>query len=191
MVPMKSDAPERRRRSIRLNGYDYRQPGAYSITVLAHKRECLFGGVVDLKMELNGYGNVVRQCWEMIPAHFPHVNIDTFVVMPNHVHGILNGGARHAVPLHGTERFGQPVAGSIPTVIRSFKAAATRGINDLRRSFAITVWQRNYFEHVIRNDESLNHIRQYSLDNPARWEFDSENPLATRPESSEAWRTGQ
>jgi putative transposase len=191
MVPMKSDARERRRRSIRLKDYDYRQPGAYFITVIAHKRECLFGRVVDSKMELNGYGNVVRGCWEMLSDHFAHVNIDTFVVMPNHVHGILEVGARHAVPLHGTERFGQPVAGSIPTIIRSFKSATTRGINDLRRSPATTVWQRNYFEHIIRNDESLQRIRQYIHENPARWEFDRENPLATRPESKDAWRTGQ
>jgi putative transposase len=85
------------------------------------------------------------------------------------------------------ERYGRPVTGSIPTVIRSFKAAVTREINALGRTHA-AVWQRNYFEHVIRNEESLARIRQYILDNPARWEFDRENPLALQLEAKDAWR---
>ena len=82
-------APERRRRSIRLKGYDYSQPGAYFVTICTHERRCLFGDVVDGEMRLNELGKIARQCWLAIPEHFPHARLDEFVIMPNHVHGII------------------------------------------------------------------------------------------------------
>ncbi|RMF23817.1 MAG: transposase, partial [Bacteroidetes bacterium] len=135
------------RRSIRLKGYDYTQPGAYFITICTHRRAPLFGRVVDGAMVLNEYGEAAQACWDEIPTHFPHVELDAYVVMPNHIHGILwitDVGARHAVPQqhavpqhavppHGPiEQFGKPVPGSIPTIVRSFKSAVTRRINILR-----------------------------------------------------------
>jgi putative transposase len=87
------------------------------------------------------------------------------------------------------ERFGKPVSGSIPTIVRSFKSVVTKNINELRHTTGASIWQRNYFEHVIRDEESLNRIRQYILDNPARWDFDRENPMAVNPEAKDAWRT--
>lgn len=184
------DPDKHRRRSIRLPGYDYTRPAAYFVTVCTRNRECLFGDVVDGEMRLNELGETVRACWHEIPDHFPHVGLDEFVIMPNHVHGILvivetnvvgarHVGARHAVPLRQTQRteqFGKPLAGSIPTIIRSFKSAVTKRINDLRGTAGITVWQRNYYEHVIRDEESLNRIRQYIIENPRRWHLDRENP---------------
>ncbi len=178
---------QQRRRSIRLHGYDYRQAGAYFVTICTHDRMCLFGQVVGGEMRLNARGRIVEQCWLEIPRHFPHVALDVFVVMPNHVHSIiiLNDvgtrpvGARHAVPLQ-RERFGKPVTGSIPTIIRSFKSAATKQINIVRRLPDAPVWQRNYYEHVIRNDEPLNHIREYIITNPLRWALDPENPVGTK-----------
>jgi REP element-mobilizing transposase RayT len=90
MVPgMKYDPTIHRRRSIRLQGYDYSQAGAYFVTICTHNRQCLFGGIADRKMRLNDAGRVVQQCWDRIPTHFPHVELDGFVVMPNHVHGIV------------------------------------------------------------------------------------------------------
>jgi len=96
------------RRSVRLKGYNYAETGAYFVTVCTQNWECLFGGVVDGGMRLNRYGEIVRRCWADIPCHFPGVETDAFVVMPNHVHGILVivGGARatHASPLRKTEQ---------------------------------------------------------------------------------------
>lgn len=103
---MKYDPEKHHRHNIRLKGYDYSQAGAYFITIVTHDRACLFGEVVDGEMQLNGWGEIVKRCWQEIPAHFPHVALDAFVVMPNHVHGILwivgghdDVGARIAVPL--------------------------------------------------------------------------------------------
>ena len=101
-------------------------------------------------------------------------------------------GARHAVPLQNavpkqTEQFGKPVAGSIPTIIRSFKSIVTKHINETRGAPGVSVWQRNYYEHIIRSEDSLNRIRQYITENPTRWAFDRENPFAIAPEPEDAW----
>jgi REP element-mobilizing transposase RayT len=176
------------RRSIRLKGYDYAQAGAYFVTLCTQERACLFGEVVDGEMRLDAGRQIVRQCWAEIPIHFPRVALDAFVVMPNHVHGIIiltddmkvgarhaEVGARHAVPQQ-TERFGQPVAGSIPTVIRSLKSAVAYRLNALRGTPDTPVWQRNYYEHIIRNERALIAIRAYILKNPIQWAVDCENP---------------
>jgi len=174
------------RRSIRLSGYDYSQNGAYFVTVCTKNRECLLGEIVGGKMELHIAGECVVRCWNEVPEHFPHVDLDTFVVMPNHIHGVLAiAGDRGTANRRGTacraptiERFGQPVPGSIPTVIRAFKSAVTKRINEMRQMPGEPLWQRNYYEHVIRNEDELNRIRQYIIDNPAKWDMDKENPHA-------------
>ena len=180
---------DKHRRSIRLKNYNYSQAGAYFVTIVARDRRCAFGEIVDGAMRLNHHGSVVTQCWECLPEHFQNVQTDAFVGMPNHVHGIVAVGARHAVPLHSEcERFAKPVSASLPTIIRSFKSACSKQINELGSEHPGPVWQRNYFEHVIRNEDSLSRIRQYILDNPMRWEFDRENPVAMKPEADYAWR---
>ncbi|GIV52421.1 MAG: hypothetical protein KatS3mg038_2942 [Candidatus Kapaibacterium sp.] len=219
------DSQKHHRRSIRLKGYDYTQPGAYFVTIVTKDRVCLFGQVVEGQMRLNAVGHIAQQCWTDIPNHFPHVELDAFIIMPNHVHGILvitdvgarhavppdvDVGARHAVPLptvplptappptvpqpptvsiHPTvEQFGKPVHGSIPTIVRSFKSAATRYINILRGTPGAPVWQRNYYEHIIRNEDALNRIREYIATNPLRWQLDRENPDRTgRNPDEEMW----
>ncbi len=272
------------RRSIRLQGYDYTQSGAYFVTIVAEGRECLFGEIVDGEMHLNRAGRIVQREWERLPRRFPHVQLDAFVVMPNHIHGIIviaespnaagrgtaaytddspnhqsavppsgqgaaggfnadvpvgsavplrsndvvigrdtadhtdespnagRGTADHtdeflnhqpavplpitdtnvtvgsAVPLPITdtdvsvgsaapqhEQFGKPVPGSIPTIIRSFKSAVTQGVNFVNRTPGATIWQRNYYEHVVRRDASLERIQQYIVDNPENWDDDDEN----------------
>jgi len=184
------DRERHHRRSIRLKGYDYAQPGAYFITICTQDRACLFGEVADGEMRLNEMGQVVCECWSAIPEHFSNGVLDAFVVMPNHVHGIVvivdGRGTACRAP---TEQFGRPITGSVPTIIRSFKSAVTRRINALRGTPGAPVWQRNYFEHIIRNDESLNRIRQYITDNAARWAFDRENPTAIHPGPEDAWAT--
>jgi putative transposase len=175
------------RRSIRLKGYDYTQAGAYFVTICTKDRACLFGDVADGVMRLNQMGHIVRQCWLAIPNHVPHVLLDEFVVMPNHVHGILvimpthDVGATHASPLHlqnddTPTRPRGPQPRSVASIVGSFKSAAAKRINEHRGTPGAPIWQRNYYEHIIRDDESLNLIRNYIADNPLRWQIDAENP---------------
>ncbi len=173
-----------KRRSIRVPGYDYGSAGAYFVTICAHRRRYLFGEVIDDEVWLNAYGRVVEACWQAIPDHFGHVALDAFVIMPNHVHGVLvipgaeDGnivGARHCrAPT--AEGFGRPVAGSIPTVVRSFKSVVTRQIHEMQGTSGVPVWQRGYYEHIIRNESEWQMIREYVVGNPARWAEDEENP---------------
>jgi REP element-mobilizing transposase RayT len=132
-------------------------------------------------MRLNALGNIAFTCWQAIPAHFPHVELDAFVVMPNHLHGILVISetlvrARHCrAPT--TEQFGKPVPGSIPTVIRTYKAAVTKRINLICNTKGTSlIWQRDFYEHISCDEESLHNIRQYIVENPWRWAEDPENP---------------
>ena len=165
------------RRSTRLDGYDYAQPGAYFVTVCTRGRACLFGHVVNGEMHLNEAGEIARRCWEDIPAHFRAVELDAYVIMPNHVHGII------AVPRRGTacrapttERFGKPTVGSIPTIVRSYKSSVTRYVNVTRHASGTPVWQRGYYEHVVRNDAELTAIRECIQANSAQWDDDENNP---------------
>ena len=192
------------RRSIRLRDYDYTQDGVYFITICAHNRECVFGEIMGGEMKLNRWGELVRGCWEGIPQHFENVELDEYIIMPNHVHGIIvinrwdqknttakntgvaNVGARHALPLQNKQSPsdndapmpapGKPIAGSLGIIVGSFKSAATKRINEQRGTSGTTIWQRNYYEHVIRNAESLDSTRLYVQTNPAQWDADSENP---------------
>lgn len=176
---MKYNPEKHHRRSVRLKEYDYSQAGAYFVTVCAWNRECLFGEIVDGEMQLNELGVVVQECWDEIPRHFPNVELDEFIVMPNHVHGIIViivDGRGTACRAPTTEKFGKPVANSLPTIIRSFKSATTKRINQTRGTPGVRLWQRNYYEHVIRNEESLNEIRQCISGNPKRWAEDEDNP---------------
>lgn len=187
----------RNRRSPRLKDYDYGQEGAYFITVCTHERAHLFGAVVNEVMMLNDCGEIVLACWEDIPRHFSNVGCDLFVVMPNHVHGILvvvgavgakpketTVGTRYIVSLrqNSPREFGKPQPGSLSTIIGTFKAAVTRKINRLRDTPGAPVWQGRFHDHIIRDEDDLNHHRQYILTNPTRWEVDRENiPLDETP----------
>ena len=170
-------SPQPNRRSIRLQGYDYSQGGAYFLTICTLKRECLFGEIVEEEILLNDWGQVTQRCWHDIPAHFPQVELDAFVVMPNHIHGIMVIDKGTACRAPTGEQFGRPVPGSIPTIVRSFKAAVTKGINAYRQTPGEKLWQRNYWEHIIRNDREMNHIREYVQNNSAQWETDKLHPL--------------
>lgn len=133
-------------------------------------------------MHLNKYGQIVREQWEMTGRIRQGVGIDKYIIMPNHLHGIiiLNENrrrdilTRRAVPT--SERFAEPVSGSIPSIVRAFKSAVTKKINTLRGKPGAPLWQPRYYDHVVRDEKDLNGIREYILSNPARWEFDRENP---------------
>ena len=189
---MHYDPGQHHRCSIRLRGYDYATAGVYFVTVCTEGRACLFGGVVGDGVRLNGTGRIVLDEWNKTAKMRSRVVLDQFVVMPNHIHGIVvfmdGRGTLPRAP--AVERFGKPTSDSIPTVIRLFKAATTKKINTHRGTPGAVVWQRNYYEHVIRNGDSLDRIRRYIADNPARWAFDRENPDAVCPEDENAWAHG-
>jgi REP element-mobilizing transposase RayT len=174
------DPDRHHRRSIRLRNYDYAQAGAYFVTVCTHNRECLFGEVVDGKMQLNAAGQMVEQCWLAIPEHFPHVELDAFVVMPNHIHGIVvitNPVEAQFIAPNTQGAMNQGAMNRAPTLggmVRAFKARSTRDIR--LREPGVSVWQRNYYEHIIRSEESLMRIREYITNNPLQWALDRENP---------------
>ena len=169
---------DHRRKSLRLSGYDYSQPGAYFVTICTFRNQNLLGEIHNREMFLNDAGRIVEKTWLEIPEHFLIAGLDSFVVMPNHIHGILvlvEMGSRGTACRAPTERFGKPVPDSLPTIIRSFKSAATRRFNIFRNTTGLTLWQRNYYEHIIRSEESLFRIRKYIVENPLCWEEDPEN----------------
>jgi len=188
------------RRSIRLRDYNYARCGAYFVTVVTQNRKCLFGESTDDELLLNDAGRMVQTVWNELPNHYLGVECDAFLVMPNHIHGVISlvGAGPCARPAgKGQPQGVAPTVDhavlSLPDVVHRFKSLTTKryidGVKQLRwKRFTGRLWQRNYFEHVIRNEDSLNRIRQYILDNPARWEFDRENPLTTQPEAANAWR---
>jgi len=172
------DRDHYQRRSIRLAGYDYSQPGAYFVTVVTQDRTSLFGEVVNGEMRLDICGRIATEEWQRTADIRPNVTIDVFVVMPNHIHGIIViDGGRGTLQRAPTvaERFGKPISNSIPTIIRLFKSASTNRINEMRGAPGLPVWQRNYYEHVIRDEGDLAAVRQYIVDNPERWADDPEN----------------
>lgn len=180
------------RRSIRLPGYDYTRADAYFVTICVYQRQCLFGDVADGEVVLNEYGLVVQQTWHDLPNHFQHIVLDQFIIMPNHLHGVIvfGGdtsartsvrtsavGAQHAAPLQCVQN-PHVISGSLGAVVRSFKSAVTKRINTHRCTPGHPVWQRNYYEHVIRDDRDLVNTRQYITTNPTRWV--TPNDLCTR-----------
>jgi putative transposase len=185
---MKSDSKDHHRRSIRLKDYDYAQPGGYFVTIVTQSRKCLFGEIVEAEMRLSDAGRIIQTAWNDLPNHYANFEVDTFVVMPNHIHGIINlvdlpvGAGFKPAPTNAGTRH------SLSEMVRAFKTFSARRINNSRNTSGTSVWQRNYFEHVIRSEESLHRIRQYIIDNPAQWEFDRENPIATNPEPELTWR---
>jgi len=193
---------QKHRRSIRLKDYDYAQAGAYFVTIVVQGRKCLFGEIIDGRMQLNDAGFMVQSAWNDLKKYYTGVDPDAFVLMPNHIHGIiaLVGTDPRATPNsegqpQGVAPTRNPAKMSLSDVVHRFKTLTTnRYIEGVKRfswaSFATRLWQHNYFEHVIRNEESLMRIRQYIFENPARWEFDRENPLATKPESKDEWWMG-
>jgi REP element-mobilizing transposase RayT len=174
------DLTKHRRRSIRIPGFDYASPGAYFVTICVHGGECLLGEVAGGQMRLNRLGRIAQAGWQAIPAHSVHVELDAFVVMPNHVHGIVvitgrgvaspGAGSRDAMPLQG------PATGSLGAIVGNWKAVTTRRINRLRNFPGVPFWQRNYWEHVIRSGAALGRIRAYIEANPACWSEDTLRP---------------
>ncbi len=178
--------PERHRRSLRLPGFDYSSRGLYFVTLCTYGKECLLGNAIDARVVLNEAGKIVQKVWHDLPARFPSLAVDAFVAMPNHIHGIL--------VLMGTGIGTKGAASSAPTsavpslgrVLRAFKSLTAVEVNrSCQRKRPL--WQRNYYEHIIRGGEDLDAIRRYIIENPRRWAEDRENPHRKTPRQS---RTG-
>jgi REP element-mobilizing transposase RayT len=198
---MKYNPDVHHRRSIRLKGYNYAQAGAYFVTICTQGRECLFGEIKNGEMELNPAGRMVQAVWEELPEHYSGVEVDEFIVMPNHVHGIIiineMVGAIHELPVQKHEmpvqKPIQETAESIrksrrqmvlPKIVGRFKMNSAKRVNEWRETPGLPVWHRNYYEHIIRDEDSLNKIREYIIQNPLRWEFDREN-IGGKPDGVE------
>lgn len=160
--------PKRKRN--RLAGYDYSRAGAYSVTVCTHRRACLFGEIRDGLMQLGPVGELVTEEWRRTGDIRPHIVLDEFVVMPNHVHGIV----MIDYPWLG-ERRSEDAKQSLERIMAGFKGACTRRIRELIGGSA-PIWQKSYHDEIIRDDQHLLNIRRYIADNPAQWELDRENP---------------
>ena len=188
----KFDPQKHHRRSIRLKGYDYSSEGAYYVTIVVQGRECLFGEIIDGEMYLNECGEIVQKWWDEIPNHFPNVKLGAFVIMPNHVHGIIfitakrrgevlsprdhpDNNNQDADNLGGeTPPLRKPTLGQI---VAYFKYQSTKEINRIETDKAITkFWQCNYYEHIIRDDKDLQNKVDYVNANPSLWDEDDNNP---------------
>ncbi len=170
-----------RHKSIRLPGYDYSQPGTYFITICAHQKALIFGEIRQGTVQLSRLGELAQQGLGELSRTFTRMHLDAFVVMPNHIH-LLNekDGDASPNPKPGPEAFGKPVAGSIPTIVRMYKASVIRKVNMLRDRPPSQVWHRNYYEHVVRTEQEKELVYAYIVSNPARWDSDEENPAGPR-----------
>ena len=221
---MKPNSRIHNRKNTRLMTYDYSDAGSYFVTICTKNHESFFGIVQDDKMLFNDVSRIAIKCWQGLPERFSKVSLDEFVLMPNHLHGIINisddkgainrtptgvlmpnqGVINHTPTGNKNESVGvqfiapknndttnQGLINQIPTLgmmVRSFKALASRQI---RLSWKIDFgWQRNYYEHVIRNEDSLNYIREYIITNPLRWELDRENPDKKGEDEFDRWLVG-
>lgn len=190
--------------SFRLKDYDYSQPGAYFVTLVIHTRQCILGEIQGETMSLSRTGQVVEIVWGLLPNYFP-IQLDEWIIMPNHFHGIIviegNGSGRGeaggnkvslpqsgplppASPLRpnhvtipvGVDHLAGTVPSSLGSIIQTFKSMTTRKINALHKTPGGIVWQRNYYEHIIRSEEEWARIRLYNQVNPMRWGGYDENP---------------
>jgi REP-associated tyrosine transposase len=179
-MPM-NEKKEPRRRPLRLAGFDYSQPANYFVTICAQGHNCIFGYVSGTEMRLNSAGMAVQEAWFGLPSRFPSVALRELVVMPNHLHAIVGltwpmqpskAGAASGAP---TEKNCAPSYPALGDVIRAFKSISAIEINRILGHRGEPVWQRNYYEHIIRNLDEYERIRKYILENPGHWHDDPEN----------------
>ncbi|ANV86444.1 transposase [Picosynechococcus sp. PCC 7117] len=177
------------RRSIRLKSYDYNRAGAYFVTICVQARECLLGTITDKILHLNEYRKIVEQVWNYLPRHFENLEIDAAVIMPNHFHGILictepettdfpvppPKDAFNAIRNKGDRPFYEQKT-NLGKIIAYFKYQTTKKINQKRGLVGTKIWQKNYYEHIIRHEKSLNILREYIENNPYNWHTDQLHP---------------
>jgi putative transposase len=195
---MKPDPQNHRRRSIRLKGYDYAQPGAYFVTICTQGNVCVLGDIIGEVMHLSQCGQIAHDFWMDIPTHFSNVEVNSWVVMPNHVHAIIvikemwdkntgdmvqGGAARDRKNLRGETQGGETpplqeiVYPALGQIVAYYKYQTTKRINMIDHHSGATFWQRNYYERIIRNDPEWKKIWQYVQINPTQWLEDQMYPI--------------
>jgi putative transposase len=166
---MKYDPIIHHRKSIRLQGYNYSLEGEYFVTICTKDKECIFGEVNGEEVRLSTIGEIAKRCWQEIPAHFFNTELDEYIIMPNHIHGIIlinSGRGEVTSPLRGI---------TVGKIIAYFKYQSTKRINEIADTPGIKIWQRNYYEHIIRDEKDLDNTREYIYNNPVKWLYDEEN----------------
>ncbi|NJK69216.1 MAG: hypothetical protein HC789_09040 [Microcoleus sp. CSU_2_2] len=190
---MKYNPDIHHKKSIRLKGYDYAQPGAYYITICTYQRQCLFGEIVSGVMHFNLISETIQYCWHRLPQNFPFIKLDAFVIMPNHLHGIILITDDYTT--NKNQLFKQPIvqpvsssqistlpkgteSGSLGALVQNFKSIVTRRVNRLTRNYG-TIWQDGYYEKIIRDERAYHNIRKYIMENPLKW-HDDENYMVKK-----------
>ena len=167
---MKYDSQIHHRKSVRIPGYDYTQDGWYFVTICTHNHNVLLGNVVNGEMVLNEYGQIVSKIWKWLPEQYKYIKLHEWIIMPNHLHGIIEyhndgrGGSRTAPTDIKIKPLGR--------IIGAFKTVSTKHINKIQNTPGHKLWQRNYYEHIIRNEKDLNRIGEYIIYNPLKWPED-------------------
>jgi REP element-mobilizing transposase RayT len=175
--------------SARLKNWDYRTNAAYFLTICTKNMTHYFGKIINGKMELSPIGELAHQFWAEIPQHFPFVKLDAFIIMPNHVHGIIiidnddcdsddcdalqtlqcNASSANHPPKNAQMQKISPKSGSISTIIRSYKSVTTKHARKINIDFE---WQTRFYDHIIKNDQSFHNIHRYICNNPQKWAED-------------------
>ena len=176
------------RQSTRLKGYDYSQEGSYFITLNLKDRKCLFGEIVTVddavgtshvrtshvmsrrqKMILNNIGKIANDCWLEIPKHFPNVILHEYIIMPNHVHGIIELTVGTSYMMSRQNKFSKPIPGSISVIIQQYKSSVTRFV--IKSNISYFKWQSRFYERIIRNERAFHNISEYIKNNPNKWQL--------------------
>jgi putative transposase len=181
-MPRSSSTPQRH--SNRMEGYDYSQPGAYFVTLVTQDRQCLFGEVKGDAIQLSRFGYIVRNTIIDLPKHYPHLRLGAFCIMPNHVHAIFvlvdeEKGGSQPVDISSSPP-GETLTStqhSLSEIVRALKSFSARQINSIRNTPDVPVWQRSYYDRILRNEDEWGRAHAYILDNPRQWSEDRENPL--------------
>ena len=174
-----------KRKTLRLKDYDYTQSGAYFVTIGVKEHECLLGSIADEEMRLSQYGLIAAESWKWLSSAYYFITLDEWIIMPNHVHGIIfinqpyEGGSRTAPT--------QPKPLPLSRLVGAFKTVSSKQINIHRKMPGIPFWQRGFYEHVIRHEEALNRIRDYIATNPRRWQIDRENQQSVGEDDFDSW----
>jgi putative transposase len=173
-----------RRRSLRLKDFDYSTSALYFVTVCTSRRKPLLANIVAGRLQPSAIGRVVSECWFELPYHYSRLELGAFVVMPNHIHGLMllrdpvGAGLRPA-----------PTTATLSQIVGAFKSFSSRRIHESNASTPRKVWQRGFHERIVRNRNECTKIEHYILQNPARWEFDRENSRAQKHDDPDPWES--
>ena len=160
--------------SIRLSNRDYRANGYYFVTICIHEKSCYFGDIIKNKMQFSQVGKVAKKNWQIIPEHFHNIYLDAYVIMPNHLHGIIVID-RPDNKSNTPNQFAPLKPGSLSAIIQAYKASVTRWCR--KNDDDIFRWQSRFYEHIIRDQRGLENIRNYIVNNPVKWSEDKHNPV--------------